>query len=92
MHLSHGATVIGGTARSIYRYLRGDWTYTDGMELLIRDYYASLRDNHPSPVSLEEAVWTMDIMDEVWRQIGNKQAEAPIRHDSYSTMTNRLCS
>jgi hypothetical protein len=40
------------------------------MEILIRDFYASLRDDRSTPVTTEEAISTMEIMDEVWEQIG----------------------
>ena len=40
------------------------------MDLLIREFYASLIEGRKPPVTPDEAIRTMDVMDEVWRQIG----------------------
>jgi predicted dehydrogenase len=70
MHMKHGTTILGGTVSSFFKVLRGSWTYTDGMAILIRDFYASLHDiTRPAPVTADEGVATMDIMDEAWRQL-----------------------
>jgi len=70
MHLGHGATVLSGTIGGMFEVLRGRWTYCDGMDLLIREFYASIREDRSPPVTAEEGIWTMEIMDEVWEQIG----------------------
>jgi len=75
MHLQHGATVVGGTLSGMFKVLRGKWSYCDGMEILIRDFYASIRENRPAPVTAEEGIWTMEIMDEVWKQIGMTRSQ-----------------
>jgi len=70
MHLQHGATVVGGTLSGMVKVLRGKWSYCDGMEILIRDFYVSIKEDRPAPVTAEDGIWTMEIMDEVWKQIG----------------------
>jgi predicted dehydrogenase/nucleoside-diphosphate-sugar epimerase len=70
MHLRHGSAVIGGTLGSMIKVLRGRWSFCDGMEILIREFYRSLQNDCAPPVTAEDGISTMDIMDEVWQQIG----------------------
>ena len=51
------------------KYLRGKWTPYDGLAVLVREYYAALQERRPPPVSAEEALRTMEIMDEAWKQM-----------------------
>jgi predicted dehydrogenase/nucleoside-diphosphate-sugar epimerase len=75
MHLRHGTTVLGGTVGGLLKVLRGTWTYTDGMDLLIREFYSSLGDGGQPPVTAEEGILTMEIMDAAWQQIGMTERE-----------------
>lgn len=70
MNLSHGWSVIGGTLGGMVSLLRGKWDPYEGMHLLIREYYAALLDGRQPPVTEEEALAVMDVMDESWRQVG----------------------
>jgi predicted dehydrogenase len=87
MHLRHGATILGGTISGMVKVLRGRWTYCDGMELLIREFYSSIREDRSPPVTAQEGIWTMEIMDEAWQQIGmarfngeNEQLQLSVGH------------
>ena len=69
MNLRHGSAVLGGTVGGMVKYLRGNWTPYDGLAVLVREYYAALQERRPPPVSAEEALRTMEIMDEAWKQL-----------------------
>ena len=69
-NLRHGCTVLWGTAAGMAKVLLKKWTPYDGMALLIREYYASIQEDRDPPVSMDEALATMEIMEETWRQIG----------------------
>jgi predicted dehydrogenase len=40
------------------------------MDLLIREFYASLQEKRPPPVTAEEGLRVMEVMDDVWARIG----------------------
>jgi predicted dehydrogenase len=85
MHVKHGTTILGGTLSSFFKVLRGSWTYTDGMAILIRDFCASIHDNsRPAPVTADEGLATMEIMDEAWRQIGMSRGQTADVADIYA--------
>lgn len=64
-----GSSILRGTLSEMFRFFRRNWTYYDGMELLVKDFYSALQENRPPPVPGEEGILTMDVMDEVWQQI-----------------------
>ncbi|MFC1569848.1 NAD-dependent epimerase/dehydratase family protein [bacterium] len=43
--------------------------YFEGNEILIRLFYKSLIEGTPLPVSHENGLWSMEAMDEIWKQI-----------------------
>ena len=69
-NFGHGWTVLRGTAAGMVKVLLRRWTPYAGMALLIRECYAALQRGEAPPVSGEDGLLTMEIMDEVWRQIG----------------------
>ena len=69
MNVRHGCAILGATLGGMVKVLRKKWTPYDGMELLIREYYAALQENRPPPVSADEGIRTMEIMDSVWAQL-----------------------
>jgi predicted dehydrogenase/nucleoside-diphosphate-sugar epimerase len=70
MNLRRSWTIFKGTAAAFLKYFVGRWTPFDGMEVLIREYYAALQEGRKPPCSAEEGVAVMRVMDETWRQIG----------------------
>jgi len=70
MNLREGFTSVAGTVRGTAKVLMKRWTPYDGMELLVREFYRALQSGEEPPVSREEALAVMDVMDETWRQIG----------------------
>jgi len=51
------------------KVLTKKWTPYDGIDLLIREYYAALQENRPPPVSGEEGLRVMETLDAVWEQL-----------------------
>jgi len=70
MNLQHGCTVIKGTLSGMGKVLTRRWTPYDGVAILIKEFYRSIRTGEPMPVTPGDAIAVMDIMDEAWRQIG----------------------
>jgi predicted dehydrogenase/nucleoside-diphosphate-sugar epimerase len=70
MNLGAASTIFFGTLGGMASVLRRRWTPFDGMELLVREFYAALQRGGPPPVGAEEALAVMRVMDEAWRQIG----------------------
>jgi predicted dehydrogenase/nucleoside-diphosphate-sugar epimerase len=44
--------------------------YFEGNDILIRLFFKSLIEKTPLPVTLENGLWSMETMDEIWKQIG----------------------
>jgi len=55
------------------------WTPYDGMGILIREYYAALQEGREPPVTAAEAIDAMEVMDEVWTQIGPEAVRPVLR-------------
>jgi len=81
MNLRQGLTLIGGTLSGMGRVLMKRWSPYRGMEILIREYYASIQERRPPPVSLEEGVRVMEVMDQVWDQVGSHRCGGPATED-----------
>ena len=45
------------------------------MELLVREFYASLQEHRPPPVTGEEGLRVTEVLDEVWAQCASGAAE-----------------
>jgi predicted dehydrogenase len=54
------------------RFLKNDYHYFAGLNLLIQKFYSSIRHDTPLPVSPDKIRQIAWIMDEIFRQIGNK--------------------
>ena len=65
MNLKHGSAVLGGTFGGAIRILQRSWSEYEGMDLLIREFYASLQEKRPPPVTAEEGLRVMEVMDDV---------------------------
>ncbi len=59
------------TLGSFFKVLTRKFTYFDGTEILIKRFYQSIVEEGEIPVPAEEGVKSMEMMDEIWRQIGN---------------------
>ncbi len=70
MNLGDAWAVLRGTLGGTLKVLLGRWTPYEGLDLLVREYYAALQAGREPPVTADEAIEVMDVMDEAWRQIG----------------------
>jgi predicted dehydrogenase len=75
-NLQHGTTVLWKTFTGMVKVLCKRWSPYEGMDLLIREYYAALQEGREPPVTAEEGIAVMEIMDRVWEIIGPQTAEA----------------
>jgi predicted dehydrogenase/nucleoside-diphosphate-sugar epimerase len=82
MNLRRGRAVLAGTFGGAIRVLQRSWSEYEGMELLIGEFYASLQEKRPPPVTAEEGLRVMEVMDDVWARlapgaVGPASAERP---------------
>ena len=70
MNIRHGCTVLRGTLGGMFKVLTRRWTPYDGMESLIKEFYRAIQSGEEPPVTPEDAIQVMEIMDETWKQIG----------------------
>ncbi len=76
-NLRHGWRVLAGTLGGMARVLTKRWTPYVGMAILIREFYASVQGLCDPPVSAADGVRSMEVMDEIWRQIGRDALHWP---------------
>lgn len=65
----HGWLSLFSTLRNFVNVLRGQYSLFEGNERLIHLFYRSILLNEKMPISPEEAIQSMEIMDEIWKQI-----------------------
>jgi predicted dehydrogenase/nucleoside-diphosphate-sugar epimerase len=70
MNFQHARAVLAGTLSGAIRILQGSRSEYEGMDLLIREFYSSLQEKRPPPVTAEEGLRVMEVMDDVWAQLG----------------------
>ena len=69
---SLAATYAGSAFRNTKKFLKNDYHYFAGLNLLIRKFYSSILEETPIPVApgkIRQIAW---IMDEIFRQTGKK--------------------
>jgi hypothetical protein len=54
---------------NMFKVLFGKFTYYDGTEILIKEFYKRVISGEPMPVTPEEGLLSMEIMDKIWKQI-----------------------
>lgn len=67
--LQHGLLLLGATLRNTANTLLRRYSLFEGNERLIRLFYRSILLDEPLPVSPQEGIQSMEIMDEIWRQL-----------------------
>jgi len=68
-NLRYGCTILSGTFSGMVKVLTKKWTPYDGIDLLVREYYAALQENRPPPVTGEDGLRVMEVLDAVWEQL-----------------------
>ncbi|MCH9007182.1 NAD-dependent epimerase/dehydratase family protein [candidate division KSB1 bacterium] len=76
MSLAQARTLSGAAIRNIFAGLLGKYNMYQGNETLIRLFYKSILDGTPPPISAAEGLRSMEIMDEIWAQMAEKNGQA----------------
>ncbi len=75
---SYAGTMLAGGIRNIFTSLLGKYNMYQGNETLIRLFYKSIIEDSPVPVTPEEGLRSMEVMDEIWTNLpGKKDPEKP---------------
>lgn len=69
VNISSAKKILTATIRNAQDFIRRRFTPYDGMEILIREFYRSITEGTKVPVSGEEGINSMRIMDKIWSQI-----------------------
>jgi predicted dehydrogenase len=86
--LSAGKMMIGSAIGNFVKGLTGKYNMYQGNETLVRLFYRSILEGGPNPVSGEEGLRSMEIMDEVWRKMTAVNGQA-ITKPKPATKTTR---
>jgi predicted dehydrogenase/nucleoside-diphosphate-sugar epimerase len=73
MNVKHGLTMLVGTAGGMLKVLRKKWTPYKGMDYLLREFYRAVQADEAPPVTAEEGVQIMRVMDKIWRSVGDEK-------------------
>jgi len=68
-NFSKGFALIGAGVRNLTRFMLGKLGLFDGTERMIRLFYRSILLDEPLPVTPEEGLLSMQLMDEIWKQL-----------------------
>lgn len=75
-NLGWGGRIITRNLEIVWKHARGTWVHYDGMGRLIAEFHAAARDGGVAPIGEHEALRTLGVMDETWRQIGRQDIGA----------------
>lgn len=70
MNASWGMNLLYGTLGLGWKVVRNKWVHFDGMDTLIHEFHSAIQESRPSPVTPQELIRLMRIMDKTWEQIG----------------------
>lgn len=68
-NLKQGKTLLGAGIKNLTRFVFGGLNLFEGTERLIRLFYRSILLDEPVPVTAEEGLLSMQLMDEIWGQL-----------------------
>ena len=88
MAIKHSKSLFGAAVRNSFVGLIGKYNLYQGNETLIRLFYKSILDDEPLPISPEEGVRSMELMDEIWTKLPLKNGLAAAKKISKNG-TNR---
>lgn len=69
MAFKYAKTLFGAAVRNTFAGVFGRYNMYQGNETLIRLFYKSILDDRPPPISPEEGLRSMEIMDEIWEKL-----------------------
>ena len=71
-NLGWGGRIIGRNLKIAWKHARGTWVHYDGMGRLIAEFHSAILSETGAPIREREALRTIEIMDETWRQVGRQ--------------------
>jgi len=74
---AHAKTLCAAAVRNVFAGVFGKYNMYQGNETLIRLFYKSILEDTPSPVSAEEGLRSVEIMDEIWAKMGERSGQRP---------------
>jgi len=86
-NFQRGLKLVSVGVGNLVRLVLGKFSLFDGTERMIRLFYRSILMDEPLPVSAEEGLQSMQLMDEIWRQI--KPANGTMRSKSMRVTKQR---
>jgi predicted dehydrogenase len=89
MNLGESWAILRGTLSGMLKVLLRRWTPYEGMDLLIREFYASLEEGREPPVTAEEGLAVMEAMDRTWDLIGRQDAGAAVPPEEHLARADR---
>lgn len=75
-NIGWGGRIIARNLEIVWKHARHTWVHYDGMGRLIAEFHAAALDGGAAPIGEAEALRTLSVMDETWRQIGPQDAGA----------------
>ncbi|RMF59387.1 MAG: gfo/Idh/MocA family oxidoreductase [Calditrichaeota bacterium] len=72
-NIRRGKTLLGAGLKNLFHFMMGKLSLFEGTERMIRLFYRSVLLDEPVPVSPEEGLQSMRLMDEIWRRLGTKE-------------------
>ena len=77
--MAYAATLTVGAVKNIASGVLGKYNMYQGNETLIRLFYKSILEDLPGPITAEEGLRSMQVMDEIWRRLkpGNGETMQP---------------
>ncbi|MFO7956948.1 MAG: NAD-dependent epimerase/dehydratase family protein [Candidatus Brocadiia bacterium] len=73
LNLRQAATVGLGTLGGMLKVACRKWTPYDGMQVLVREFYRAVQLDKEPPVTAREGVEVMEVMDRIWRSVGDEK-------------------
>lgn len=72
---SQAFAAMGAVFKNLFRIVTGKYSLFEGNERLIQLFYRSILHGEPTPVTKEETIHSMEIMDEIWQKVDGMPAQ-----------------
>lgn len=90
MVMKHGLVLFASMLRNAFNIVIRKYSLFEGNERLIHLFYRSILLDEPVPISPEEALQSMEIMDEIWTQISKTPSRSNNNHRSNGANNKRV--
>lgn len=83
INLKDGGSIFRSVFSNFVKVAMKKFHAVEGMPILIQKFYEALETGGPCPVTLEQSLTTMRVMDEAWRQMGCQATKGPVSEDAF---------